>query len=281
MLSRENVQRSLACIQEKTGRAQAARVGLVLGSGLGGALEGLQAAHDLPCAEIEGFPRGSVAGHAGRLVLGSLGGVGVAVLSGRVHLYEGFSAAEACHGVRVLGALGCKAVVLTNAAGSLDASRPAGSLLLIADHINMTGQSPLTGPNVDAWGPRFPDCGRIYSPGLRALAMERARALGIPLSEGVYMQVCGPQYETPAETRAFRRLGADAVGMSTAIEALAAAHMGLEVLGLSCLTNLNVDADGESLDTPNSHEDVVAAANRAAGDMGRLIGAVVAAMGRG
>lgn len=272
MLSKEKVQLSLACIQEKTGIAQPVELGLVAGSGLGEALAGLQPEATLRYADIEGFPDTAVEGHSGTLVLGRLAGRRTVALLGRAHLYEGHDAARACHAARVLAALGCTTAILTNAAGSLDPASRSGTLMLISDHINLTGQSPLTGPNEDSWGPRFPDCSQLYPERLRALARAEAERLSIPLSEGVYMQVAGPQYETPAEVRAFRLLGADAVGMSTAIETLALAHMGVGVLALSCLTNVNTGLGK----TPTSHCEVVDTAARASRDLARLVEGVAA-----
>lgn len=267
MVSREKVLRSVTSIQEKTADAQHISIGLILGSGLGDALAGFDIRFRLPYSEIDGFPRSTVSGHAGELLLGQFAGCEIAVMSGRVHLYEGFSAAQACMPVRVLGELGIKTIILTNAAGSLNHAFLAGSLMLVDDHINFTGQSPLTGPNEDAWGPRFPDASRIYSPRLRDQAARTARNMGYDLHRGVYLQVAGPQYETPAEVRALRMLGADAVGMSTAIEALAASHMGMEVMALSCLTNQSIALTmGKT-----SHADVLEAAGRTAGDINRFL----------
>ncbi|MBU1247255.1 MAG: purine-nucleoside phosphorylase, partial [Proteobacteria bacterium] len=204
MFSREKVLYSAACIQEKTGVAQAGSIGLILGSGLGAAMEGLKVRAELPYSEIEGFPCSTVIGHAGKLLLGEMAGKSMVVMSGRVHLYEGFDAATVCMPVRVLKELGVNTLIMTNAAGSLNHAFLAGSLMLVDYHINFTGQSPLSGPNEPAWGPRFPDGSRVYSPRLRDLASRTARKLEYDLHRGVYMQVAGPQYETPAETRALR-----------------------------------------------------------------------------
>lgn len=271
MVSREKVLLSVGSIQENTGSPQADAIGLVLGSGLGNTLENLKIHKRLPYSKIESFPQSTVPGHAGEFLLGEYAGRPVAVMSGRVHLYEGFSAAETCMPIRVLGELGIRTLALTNAAGSLNHAFLSGSLMLVDDHINFTGQSPLTGPNEEAWGPRFPDGSRVYSPRLRDLAARTARNMDYDLHRGVYLQVAGPQYETPAEVRAMRMLGADAVGMSTALEALAARHMGMEVLALSCLTNQNIALTMGS----TSHEEVLAVAADISCELGRLLTAML------
>lgn len=247
-------------------------MGLVLGSGLGPVARALTEARDIPLAEIPGLPLSTVAGHGGYLRAGRLSGRPVLALCGRVHLYEGFTAQDVCLPVRVLGALGVGTVVLTNAAGALNPLFEAGTLMLISDHINMSGQNPLTGPNLDALGPRFPDMGQAWCPELLCLARGEALRLGLPVERGVYVQVPGPSLETPAETRAYRQLGADAIGMSTVMEAIAARHMGLRLLGISCLTNKNNPDCMEKI----SHEEVLEMAGRTAGDMVRLLEAVAA-----
>ena len=250
------------------------RAGVVLGTGLGSWTQSLQDTCTIPYADIPGFPRATVPGHAGSLVYGTIEGRGVLALSGRFHLYEGYSPADVCFGVRVLARLGVDALVLTNAAGAINPQCDAGSLMCITDHINATGVSPLTGPNVEAWGPRFPDMSSVWDPNLRALALEQALRLGIRLERGVYIQVPGPQLETPAETRAYRMLGADAVGMSTVLEAIAARHMGLRLLGISCLTNKNLpDCMAET-----SLEEILAMAARSGEALSRLLSAIVAAL---
>lgn len=272
MNQQETVSHAARVIREKLGNIQAGTLGLVLGSGLSPVAEAITGRVDIPYGEIPGLPQSSVAGHGGHLRFGRLGGRPVLALCGRVHLYEGYSAREVCLPVRVLGALGVDAVVLTNAAGALNPRFDAGSLMLITDHINMTAQSPLTGPNEDQWGPRFPDMSRAWCPQLAALARREAQALGIRVESGVYVQVPGPSLETPAETRAYRHLGADAIGMSTVMEALAARHMGLRLLGISCLTNKN-DPDCMAA---VSHEAVLQMAGRLANDMARLLCALAA-----
>lgn len=251
-----------------------AKAGVVLGTGLGSWTQVLQNACAIPYSEIPGFPRSTVPGHAGALICGTIEGRGVLALSGRFHLYEGYSPAEVCFGVRVLARLGVGALVLTNAAGAINPQCDAGTLMCITDHINATGVSPLTGPNVEAWGPRFPDMSVVWDPDLRTLALAQALRLGIRLERGVYIQVPGPQLETPAETRAYRRLGADAVGMSTVVEAIAARHMGLRLLGISCLTNKNLpDCMAET-----SLEEILVMAARSSEALGRLLAAVIAAL---
>lgn len=257
-------------IREKLGIIQAGTLGLVLGSGLTPVCEAITGAVDIPYADIPDFPQSAVAGHGGFLRAGRLAGRPVLSLCGRVHLYEGFSARDACLPVRVLGGLGIGTLVITNAAGALNPLFDAGSLMLITDHINMTGQNPLTGPNLDALGPRFPDMGRTWCPALVALARQEALRLGILVERGVYVQVPGPSLETPAETRAYRQMGADAIGMSTAIEAIAARHMGLRLLGISCLTNKNMPDCMEEI----SHEGVLDMAGRTADQMAQLLSAL-------
>lgn len=247
-------------------------MGLVLGSGLGPVAEAITGAVDIPYADLPGLPQSSVAGHGGFLRAGSLSGRPVLALCGRVHLYEGFPAREACLPVRVLASLGVRTLVLTNAAGALNPLFQAGSLMLITDHINLSGQDPLTGPNNEAWGPRFPDLSRVWCPDLLTLARREAQRLGLLVERGVYVQVHGPSLETPAETRAYRQLGADAIGMSTVVEAIAATHMGLRLLGISCLTNKNTPDCMDAI----SHEDVLAMAGRTAQDMARLLCALAA-----
>jgi purine-nucleoside phosphorylase len=270
----ERIASAVRFIQENLGIVQAGTVGLVLGTGLSPVAQAIEAPKALPYEAIPGFPRAGAPGHEGRLVSGLLGGRPVLALSGRFHLYEGFEAAEACLPLRTLGMLGARTLILTNAAGALNPAFRAGSLMLVTDHINHTGHNPLRGPNVEALGERFPDLSRAYDPKLRELASAQAARLDIRIEQGVYLQVLGPSIETPAETRAFRLLGADAVGMSLAIETVAARHMGLRVLAISCLTNANDPDDMQ----PVPIEMVLAAASGMAGDLARLLAAVLAAL---
>ena len=213
-------------------------IGLVLGSGLGHYADTLEEAVRIPYSEIPDFPVPTIPGHAGALVFGRKQGKDVVVLQGRIHYYEGLSQKEITLPVRVLAAIGVKQLVLTNACGGVNLSFTPGDLMLISDHINYSGSNPLIGPNLDDFGPRFPDCSDIYTARLRRIIKEKAAEAGIELQEGVYAMYSGPNYETPAEIRMFRILGADTVGMSTVPEALVAAHCGLEVVGISCVTNM-------------------------------------------
>jgi purine-nucleoside phosphorylase len=213
------------------------RIAIVLGSGLGAFADALEIAATVHYADIPGWPRSTAVGHAGKLVVGLASGVPVAVLAGRAHLYEGYSAFEATFGIRTLDLLGVNTVILTNAAGGVNKAYTPGDLVLISDHINLLGQNPLTGPNDETIGPRFPDMSEAYSKKLRELAKDAGKAMGLELREGVYAAVPGPSYETPAEIRYLRTIGADLVGMSTVPETIAANHAGMRVLGISCVTN--------------------------------------------
>jgi len=263
----ETIGHAARLIRDKLGNIQAGTWGLVLGSGLTPVADAIEHAVDIPYADIPGMPSSGVAGHGGFLRAGRLGSRPVLAMCGRAHLYEGLSPQDVSLPVRVLGCLGAGTVVLTNAAGALNPLFEAGTLMLIADHINMTGQNPLTGPNIESFGPRFPDMGQAWCPGLIAVARREALGLGLSIERGVYIQIPGPSLETPAETRAYRQLGADAIGMSTVIEAVAARHMGLRLLGISCLTNKNIpDCMGKI-----THEDVLRMAGQTAEDMARLL----------
>jgi xanthosine phosphorylase len=243
------------------------RVGIVLGSGLGAVADAVQDANVVGYEELPGFPRPTVAGHAGSAVLGRIGGVPVAVLQGRAHVYEGPPMDQIRTPVRTLRAAGAEILILTNAAGSLRAEVGAGSLMAISDHINMTGVNVLTGPNDEAIGPRFPSLRDAYDPELRAQLHATAKDIGVMLHEGVYLAVGGPSFETPAEIRAFRTLGADAVGMSTVHETIVARHAGMRVAAISAISNL---AEGMQ-DEPLSHEQTLRDAARAANDLAPLI----------
>ena len=218
--------------------AQRPTVGLVLGSGLGDFADTLENIQRIPYSEIPNFPQPTVEGHSGAFVFGSKQGKSVVVLQGRLHYYEGFTQQELTLPIRVLAAIGIKTLVLTNAAGGVNLNFKPGTLMLLSDHINYSGMNPLIGPNLDKFGPRFPDMSDLYTASLRTAIKEKAAEAGIPLEEGVYLMYSGPNYETPAEIRAFRIMGADAAGMSTVPEALIAGHSGLEVVGVSCITNM-------------------------------------------
>jgi xanthosine phosphorylase len=247
------------------------RVGLVLGSGLGGLADAIEQAVVIPYTDLPGFPQPGVQGHAGRLLLGRLEGVEVACLQGRVHLYEGIAATAVNPMIRVLKGAGCERLILTNAAGSLKPETGPGSIVLIEDHINLQGQNPLTGPNEPVAGPRFVDLSEVYDRRMRERARALAGQLGIPLSSGVYLATAGPSFETPAEIRAFRTLGADLVGMSTVPEAISARHCGLALLAFSVVTNLAAGLG----QTPLSHEETLAVATRAASLLERLLRALL------
>jgi purine-nucleoside phosphorylase len=246
----------------------------VLGSGLGGFADAVEDAVEIPYAEIPEWPVSTAVGHAGTLVLGTFGGAPVAVMKGRAHLYEGVPPAKVVFGVRVLGRLGIESLVVTNACGAIDPSLQPGALVAVSDHLNFQGASPLVGPNDDSLGPRFPDMTDAYDPSYRARAREAADRLGIALGEGVYAAWLGPAFETPAEIRMLRTVGADLVGMSTVPEVLAARHMGIRCLALSCVTN----AAAGVLPEPIDHERVLEVGARAAGDLVALLREVIPAL---
>jgi inosine/guanosine/xanthosine phosphorylase family protein len=245
----------------------APRLGLVLGSGLGGLADAIQDATAIPYAELPGFPVGSVAGHAGRLVLGTLEGTPVVALQGRAHLYEGIPVADLAVPIRTVRALGAETIVLTNAAGSLNGDVGPGRLMALTDHINFMGANPLTGINDEGIGPRFVGLGDAYDLDLRAGLRAAAAAEDVALTEGVYLAVSGPSFETPAEIRAFKILGADAVGMSTVPEVIVARHCGLRVAAVSAITNLAEGMGDEVL----THEHTLASAAVAAKDLQRVL----------
>ena len=236
-------------------------VAIVLGSGLGAFAESLTDPVSLPYDTLPHWPQSRVVGHAGRLVMGYAAGKHVAALSGRVHVYEGHPMAAVVFAVRVMARLGVPCLILTNAAGGINTEFGQGALMVIDDHINLMGSNPLIGANDDQMGPRFPDMSEVYSHRLRGLAAEAARETGVAIRNGVYVAVHGPSYETPAEIRAFRLMGADAVGMSTVPEAIAARHMGMEVLGISCITNMAAGV----LPAPVVHADVLETTRRVRG----------------
>jgi purine-nucleoside phosphorylase len=247
------------------------QVALVLGSGLGSFAEDLTNAVRIPYTEIPSFPRSTAIGHAGQLVIGKSGEVPVAVMQGRVHLYEGYSAAEVVFPTRVLGRMGIRTLILTNAAGGINAEYGQGTLVILRDHINLQGQNPLVGGNDGRFGPRFPDMSYTYSKRYREIALEEAKKLSIPPREGVYAGLLGPSYETPAEIRYLRTIGADLVGMSTVPEAIAARHMGINVLAISCVTNMAAGI----LDQPLDHEEVLETGRRVMGQFIALLRAVL------
>jgi purine-nucleoside phosphorylase len=242
-------------------------VGVVLGSGLGGLADELDDRVEVPYGEIPDWPVSTAIGHAGTLVLGTLDGVPVAIMRGRAHLYEGIPADRVVFGVRVLGALGIRSLVVTNASGGINPALEPGQLVLISDHVNLQGTSPLVGPNDEARGPRFPDMSDAYEPELRARAHEAAARLGLELREGVYAAWLGPQFETPAEIRFMRAVGGDLAGMSTVQEVIAARHLRIRVLGISVVTNMAAGVQPEKID----HEVVLEVAARAAGSVTALL----------
>jgi purine-nucleoside phosphorylase len=251
-------------------------IGLVLGSGLGEYADGIEAAQIVNYGEIEGFPVSTAPGHKGRFVFGTIEGVPVVIMQGRVHYYEGYPITDVVLPTRLMGMLGIKKLILTNAAGGINETFQAGDFMMITDHISTAVPSPLIGPNIDEIGTRFPDMSEVYSKRLQEAVRKAAGECGIALREGVYVQFTGPNYETPAEVRLAKSWGADAVGMSTAVEAMAACHMGIEVCGISCITN---PAAGIT-EVPLSHEEVQAAADRAAGDFQKLITGIIRNIGR-
>ena len=247
------------------------RIALVLGSGLGGFADEFDEAVGIPYEEIPGFKRSTAQGHAGRLVIGKVDEVPVLAMQGRVHYYEGYSLEEVTFPIRTFKLLGVKTLILTNASGGINVELSQGTLMVISDHVNLMGDNPLRGPNDDRFGPRFPDMTAVYSHELQALVVEEAKAIGVEVRRGIYGALSGPSYETPAEIHLLRGLGADAVGMSTVPESIVARHMGLEVLGISCITNM---AAGIS-DAPINHEEVMATGNRVRETFTQLLRRVV------
>ncbi len=248
------------------------QIGLILGSGLGSFAEELSEGIHIPYTVIPIFPRSTAIGHAGQMVIGYVGNVPVAAMQGRVHLYEGYSAQQVAFPVRVFGHMGIRVVVVTNAAGGINLEYKQGALVLISDHINLQGQNPLVGPNDDRFGVRFPDMTQAYSKPLREIARGAAQRMGNNLAEGVYAALLGPSYETPAEIRYLRTIGADLVGMSTVPEVIAASHMGIKVLAISCVTNMAAGI----LDKPLSSVEVFETTERVRGDFVALLRAVIA-----
>lgn len=250
-------------------------VGVILGSGLGHVVDSIEAETSIPYGEIPGARASTVLGHQGRLILGRTGNLPVAVMQGRVHFYEGYEMAEVLFLARTLGRLGIKKLIVTNAAGGVNTSFAPGDLMLISDHINFMGVNPLRGPNVDEFGVRFPDMSEAYPESLRNVAKEVAAAMNLKLQEGVYLALSGPTYETPAEIRAFRTLGADAVGMSTVPEVIAASHMLIPVLGISCITNMAAGILKQKL----THQEVMETTARVQEQFTQLVLGVLARFG--
>ncbi len=283
MQNYEDVQRAAAILRATLGMPHipcVAPLGIVLGTGLSGLADNLADRCVIPYAAIPAFPLASVEGHAGAFVWGRIATQGddgknsgclVLLQQGRCHLYEGRSPAEVCMGVRVMAALGVKTLIITNAAGALNPNFTVGDIMCITDIINHTGVSPLTGANCDAWGQRFPDMSAPLDANLRALALETSTLLGIRLERGVYIGVHGPEMETPAETRMYRQWGADAVGMSTVLEIIAARHLGMAVLGLSCLTNKNLP----DCMVPTPLDEILAVAKKTGKKLAQLIRTLV------
>jgi purine-nucleoside phosphorylase len=246
-------------------------IGVVLGSGLGDFANSITDTVTIGYGDLPHWPASNVIGHEGKLVVGTSRGKTIAALAGRVHLYEGHDVRTVVFAVRALGLLGVKTLILTNAAGGINTSFSQGALMAIDDHINLTGANPLAGPNEDRFGPRFPDMTEVYSARLREIADRAAKAINLPLAHGIYVALLGPSYETPAEIRYLRAIGADAVGMSTVPEALAARHMGLAVLGISCITNMAAGV----LPQPLDHAEVMETARRIRGQFIALLEGVI------
>ena len=258
------------CVAEVRKRAPgfAPAIGVILGSGLGEFAGSFEGKITIPYAELPNFPQSSVHGHAGQLVLGYRQEVPFVAMQGRVHFYEGYTAAQVSFPARVLCKLGVKALTVTNAAGGVNTGFAVGDLMAITDHLNLAGYHPLVGPNDDALGPRFPDMSHAYDPQLLGVLRAAAKSESVSIREGVYASLSGPTYETPAEIRMLRTLGADAVGMSTVPEVIVAAHMGVKVTGISCITNMAAGIGSQKL----SHAEVSEVANRVKGTFARLLG---------
>ncbi len=254
----EKLMKCFECVQQKI--TFKPEIALILGSGLGDYADTMEVVETLDYHDIEGFPVSTVPGHKGRFVFGYAGGVPIVAMQGRVHFYEGYKPQDVVLPIRLMKLMGAKVLFLTNAAGGINRSFNAGDFMLITDQISMSVPSPLIGENIDELGVRFPDMSEVYSRRLRKIIENAAVTAGVPLRKGVYIQTTGPQYETPAEIRAYERLGADAVGMSTAIEAIAARHAGMEICGISCISNL---AAGISVN-PLTHAEVQETADRVA-----------------
>jgi len=265
----DRVEKSAATVRSRCGALP--ETAIVLGSGLGDFAGTLVDAVTMPYGDLPYWPASRVVGHEGQLVIGNVGGTRVAALSGRAHFYEGHDLGTVVFATRVMGRIGVRRLILTNAAGGINTGFAQGALMIIDDHINMLGSNPLIGMNDDRFGTRFPDMSEVYSARLRRIADDAARAKGVPVSHGIYIAVHGPSYETPAEIRFFRTIGADAVGMSTVPEAIAARHMGIEVLGISCITNMAAGV----LPQPLVHDEVMETARRVRGSFIALLEGIV------
>jgi purine-nucleoside phosphorylase len=247
------------------------QIGIVLGSGLGDFANSLGGAVTMPYGGLPHWPASRVIGHEGKLVVGTTAGKTIAALAGRSHLYEGHDVGTVTFAIRVLGLLGVKTLILTNAAGGVNTGFSKGALMVIDDHVNLTGHNPLLGENDERFGPRFPDMTEVYSSRLRGIADRAGAAIGLPLSHGIYVALLGPSYETPAEIRYLRTIGADAVGMSTVPEAIAARHMRMDVLGISCITNMAAGV----LPQPLDHAEVMETARRIRGQFIALLEGII------
>jgi inosine guanosine and xanthosine phosphorylase family len=263
----KKVQICADALQKRLPEGFAPLAGIVLGTGLGNLAQKLEQATQIPFSDLPDFPLSTTQSHRGAFIAGFLAGTPVLLQQGRCHIYEGRTPDDVCMGVRVMATLGIRSLVVTNAAGALNPQFDVGGLMLLTDHINMCGHSPLRGPNIDAWGPRFPDMSAVYDREFIRIAEEKALALGLRLERGVYIGLPGPELETPAETRAYRLLGADAVGMSTVLEVIAARHMGVRVLGISCLSNKNLPDCMEKM----TIEDIIAETEKAGGRLAALL----------
>ena len=265
----ERIEAAAAAVLARCGTPPATAI--VLGSGLGDFADGLPDAVTLPYGDLPHWPVSRVVGHAGKLVVGTVSGRRVAVLSGRAHAYEGHDLSTVVFAARVMARVGVKELILTNAAGGINTGFASGALMVIDDHLNLMGSNPLVGPNDERMGPRFPDMSEVYSARLRRIADQAARARGVTVTHGIYAGLLGPSYETPAEIRYLRTIGADAVGMSTVPEAIAARHMGVEVLGISCITNMAAGV----LNQPLVHSEVLETAQRVKGAFISLLEGIV------
>jgi purine-nucleoside phosphorylase len=265
----ERAEHAARVIRSRT--SETPRVAVVLGSGLGGFADDFEDAVGIPYEDIPGFSRSTAQGHAGKLVVGKIDQVPLLAMQGRVHFYEGYTLEQVTFPIRTFKLLGIKTLILTNAAGGINVQLSQGALMVLSDHLNLMGDNPLRGPNDDRFGPRFPDLTSAYSPELQEIVIEEARALSVEVRRGIYAALAGPSYETPAEIHLLRNLGADAVGMSTVPEVIVARQMGIEVLGISCITNMAAGIGDE----PISHEDVMATGDRVKETLTQLLRQVV------